>query len=81
MSSTHRVTLQGLTVYWVCAQQCANKTYVWSMTGLLVRLANKLGLHQESAHLRLSIFVSEMRRHLWWQICTLDIRRAVDKGL
>lgn len=38
----------------------------------------KLGLHIDIPGM--SIFEVEMRRRLWWQICTLDVRVAEDSG-
>jgi hypothetical protein len=81
MSAPDIPTLQALTLYLVCARQSTDKAYVWSMTGLLVRLATKLGLHQDPASLGLSPFVSEMRRRLWWQICILDVRTAEESDM
>jgi hypothetical protein len=45
------------------------------MVGLLVRLAQSVGLHRDgSCFPHLSPFEVEMRRRLWWQICFLDAR-------
>ncbi|KAH8658340.1 fungal-specific transcription factor domain-containing protein [Xylariales sp. PMI_506] len=71
-------TLQALTLFLVCGRQVLDKTYVWSMVGLVSRLAMKLGLHRDPESLGLSPFMSEMRRRLWWQIYVLDIRTAED---
>jgi hypothetical protein len=81
LSAPDMPTLQALTLYLVCARQSADKTYIWSMTGLLIRLATKLGLHRDPVALGLSPFVSEMRRRLWWQICVLDVRTAEDNDM
>ncbi|KIW58640.1 hypothetical protein PV05_03141 [Exophiala xenobiotica] len=81
MSNPNVPTLQALTLYLTCARQSANKTYIWSMTGLLIRLASKLGLHRDPVALGLPPFQSEMRRRLWWQILILDIRTAEDNDL
>ena len=71
-------TLQALTLYLICARQSMDKSYVWTMVGLLYRLATKLGLHRDPASLGLPPFMIEMRRRLWWQICILDVRTAED---
>jgi hypothetical protein len=81
MSTPDVPMLQALTLYLICARQSADKAYVWSMTGLLVRLAMKLGLHRDPTALGLAPFVSEMRRRLWWQICILDIRTAEENDM
>ncbi len=82
MSAPDMPSLQALTLYLTCARQSADKAYIWSMTGLLIRLATKLGLHRDPvAALGLSPFVAEMRRRLWWQICVLDVRTAEDNDM
>lgn len=68
------MTLQALTMYLVCAQYHGQKSYVWSMMGLLLRLAMKLNLHQDSTDL---VGVElEIRRRLWWAIVVLDFQIA-----
>ncbi|KAK5445354.1 hypothetical protein LTS15_010135 [Exophiala xenobiotica] len=81
MSNPNVPTLQALTLYLICARPCADKTYIWSMTGLLIRLATKLGLHRDPVALGLNPFQSEIRRRLWWQILILDVRTAEDNDL
>jgi hypothetical protein len=78
MSRPDVTTVQALTLYLVCARLSADKAYVWSMVGLLIRLAMQLGLHRDPEELGLPPFMSEMRRRLWWQICILDVRTAED---
>lgn len=38
----------------------------------------KMGLHSDRASTGLTPFDIEMRRRLWWQICALDVRVAID---
>lgn len=78
MTAPDVATLQALTLYLICARQTVDKAYVWSMVGLLYRLATKLGLHRDPMSLGLPPFMAEMRRRLWWQICILDVRIAED---
>jgi hypothetical protein len=81
MSNPNVPTLQALTLYLICVRPSADKTYIWSMTGLLIRLATKLGLHRDPVALGLQPFQSEIRRRLWWQILILDVRTAEDNDL
>lgn len=78
MTTPDMPTLQALTLYLICARQSADKRYVWTMVGLLYRLATRIGLHRDPASLGLPPFMVEMRRRLWWQICILDVRAAED---
>jgi hypothetical protein len=78
MSRTNVTIVQALTLFLICVRMSVDKEYVWSMTGLLIRFATKLGLHHDPADLGLTPFRAEMRRRLWWQIYVLDIRTAED---
>lgn len=40
----------------------------------------RLGLHQDKTSPSHSPYETELRRRLWWQICTLDVRTAEDEG-
>lgn len=58
----------------ICARRDNCQQNVWSLVGLAIRLATKLNLHRESDSSNFPPFEVEMRRRLWWQICTLDVR-------
>jgi hypothetical protein len=45
-----------------------------SMLGIATRLAQRMGLHLESAHAKYPPFEAEMRRRLWWSIVLFDAR-------
>ncbi|OAL31751.1 hypothetical protein AYO22_00621 [Fonsecaea multimorphosa] len=81
MSTPDVNTLQALTIFLTCARQTLDKTYIWSMTGLLIRLAMKLGLHRDPVFLEVPSFWAEMRRRLWWCIATLDVRTAEENDM
>jgi hypothetical protein len=53
---------------------------LWLLSGIAVRIGQKLGLHRESANQTVTIFEAEMRRRLWWQILILDFRSAQFSG-
>jgi hypothetical protein len=50
------------------------------MTGLAIRLAQNLRIHRDGTIFNLSPFEVEMRRRLWWHICSLDCRAAEGHG-
>ena len=53
---------------------------LWAFTGVAVRIGQGLGLHRDGTSLGLSVFESELRRRLWWQIMILDNRSAELSG-
>lgn len=48
--------------------------------GLAIRIAQALGVHRDGEQFGISPFQTELRRRLWWQICTLDVRASEDHG-
>ena len=74
------IVLQAMLVFLTCARRSDDTRYVWTIMGLLVRLAQAQGCHRDGQQFGLKPFETEMRRRLWWQICTLDIRASEDHG-
>ena len=55
---------------------------IWALTGLLVRLALRMGYHRDSDHYRsISPFLGEMRRRRWCIIYQVDILVSCLLGL
>ncbi|KAF5678167.1 hypothetical protein FDENT_9050 [Fusarium denticulatum] len=70
----NRPTLNGLTALAIYLS-------VWILNGLVIRVAQSLGLHKDGTKLGLPPFESELRRRLWWHIITRDSRSGEDFGL
>ncbi|KAE8338415.1 hypothetical protein BDV24DRAFT_176752 [Aspergillus arachidicola] len=69
-----------LVTRYICGRKDENGPDVCTLIGVAIGTAMKIGLHCDGADLGLSPFEVEMRRRLWWQICTLDVRTAEDHG-
>lgn len=52
----------------------------YTLTGLAIRLAKSMDLHMDSPRLHVSPFENEMRKRLWWTICSLECRSAEEYG-
>jgi hypothetical protein len=50
------------------------------LTGVAVRIAQRMGLHYDGTTYGLPPFEVEMRRRLWWQVVLLDNRAAEVSG-
>lgn len=53
---------------------------LWSLTGLVGRAAELLGLHRDGEQIGLGAVETEHRRRLWWQIQQIDLIMAVKNG-
>lgn len=80
LTSSEIVTVQAFVLFLVCIRRHDDSRTVWSLTGLVIRLGQALGLHRDGEPLGLSVFDTEMRRRLWWQIVVLDVRASEDFG-
>jgi len=74
------VVLQAFVIFLICLRRNHDARVIWTLTGLVVRIAQTLGIHRDGTHFGLSPFEIEMRRRLWWQICVLDVRASEDHG-
>ena len=62
------------------ARQFYDPRSLWTLTGLAVRIGQRMGLHRDGLSLGLSLFETEIRRRVWWQIAILDSRSAELSG-
>ena len=80
LNTQELVVLQSMLLFLTCVRRSDETRYVWTLTGLLIRLAQGLGVHRDGQQFGLSPFETEMRRRLWWQISSLDMRASEDQG-
>ena len=75
------VLVQAFTLFLCLARRHDSPRFVWMMTGLVVRMAQYIGLQRDGSHFdHLSPFEIEMRRRIWWVVCLLDARASQDQG-
>lgn len=74
------VVLQALVLFMISLRRHEDPRMLWSMTGLLARIAVTLGLHRDPTNFGLSPFDTEVRRRLFWSICNVDVRLSEDFG-
>ena len=73
LETQEMMVLQAFTLFLVTVRRHDDSRFVWTMTGLLVRIATSMGIHRDGAQFGLAPFETEMRRRLWWQVCTIGI--------
>ncbi|CAK7199617.1 hypothetical protein SEUCBS139899_002300 [Sporothrix eucalyptigena] len=74
-------TLQALVIYLISLQGRYNRHAAWILNGVVLRIAQKMGLHRDGEVLGLSPFETEIRRRVWWQIMMVDAKYALMSGL
>jgi hypothetical protein len=80
LNTSDMVVLQALVLFLILARRHDDTRFCWTMTGLVIRIAQGIGIHRDGTHFNLPPFETEMRRRLWWAICTLDLRSAEELG-
>ncbi|KAK3941018.1 fungal-specific transcription factor domain-containing protein [Diplogelasinospora grovesii] len=74
-------TVQALAIFLFLVRRQESPRWVWMMTGLVIRMGLAIGLHRDGARLKhLTCYDVEIRRRVWWCLCTLDVRAAEDQG-
>ncbi|KAI1444582.1 fungal-specific transcription factor domain-containing protein [Annulohypoxylon stygium] len=75
------VVLQALVLYLFSLPGRYDRHAAWILNGVIVRIAQKMGLHRDGEFLGLPPFETEMRRRIWWRILLLDAMYALMSGL
>ncbi|OJD23947.1 hypothetical protein ACJ73_04699 [Blastomyces percursus] len=80
MRSSDLTIVEAFVLYLISIRRACNHQILWIYSGILLRMAQRIGLHRDGSALGLSVFETEMRRRLWWQIISLDIYSAELSG-
>lgn len=73
--------VQALSVFLCLAGRHDSPRYVWMMAGLVIRMAQYLGLQRDGTNFEsLTPYEIEMRRRVWWAVCNLDLKVSEDQG-
>ena len=75
------VLVQAFAIFLSLVRRHDSPRFVWMMTGLVIRMAQYLGLQRDGTHFQhLTPFEIETRRKVWWAVCMLDVRASEDQG-
>ncbi|KAE8369128.1 fungal-specific transcription factor domain-containing protein [Aspergillus caelatus] len=80
MRSNELKVLQAYFLYLFSVVQYVDPRSLSCLISIAVRIATRLGLHQDGTRFGLSPFVTEQRKRLWWQIVAFDKRIAEVTG-
>jgi hypothetical protein len=81
LNSPDIVLVQAMAIFVCLARRHDSPRFIWMMAGLLVKMAQYLGLQRDGANFsNLTPFEVHMRRRIWWVVTWLDQRAAEDQG-
>ncbi|KAG9235107.1 fungal-specific transcription factor domain-containing protein [Amylocarpus encephaloides] len=83
LQSCDIVAFQALVLFLLAVRSTYEPHAFWVLCGVALRIAQRMGVHRDSSTFdkKLSVFESEMRRRLWWQVLLLDVRSAQPAGM
>lgn len=79
-SILQRPCLFPLTIVEQSIREYTEPNSLWILTGIGIRLAQRLGLHRDGTLIGISPFETEIRRRVWWNLVGLDSRTAESCG-
>ncbi|KAL9075032.1 MAG: hypothetical protein Q9157_004167 [Trypethelium eluteriae] len=74
LRSGDRDCLTALYLYLVSARLGTDPRSLSSMLGIAIRIAQRMGIHDESTNAKCTALEAEMRRRLWWSLIMFDKR-------
>ncbi|TGJ78409.1 hypothetical protein E0Z10_g10356 [Xylaria hypoxylon] len=75
------VLVQAFAIFLLLVRLHDSPRFVWMMTGLVIRMAQSLGLQRDGSHFKhLTPFEVDIRRRVWYALCSLDVRASEDQG-
>ncbi|KAK6532794.1 hypothetical protein TWF281_006970 [Arthrobotrys megalospora] len=73
LTSDDLQSLQALAIYLYTLRENTERKAVWTLSGILLRIALRLNLHKETTDVTGPPAIErEAKRRLWWQICLTD---------
>jgi hypothetical protein len=72
LKTTAMPVLQAYTLFLIAMRTQIDSHTFWILTGIAIRLAQRMGLHRDGESLGLPPFEVQMRRRLFWQLLPLD---------
>lgn len=81
LKTTEIAVLQAYVLFLLSVRNRCDPHTFWALTGIAVRIAQRMGLHRDGEVLGLKPFDTELRRRLFWQIVPLDGRASQVAGV
>ncbi|CAI7616584.1 unnamed protein product [Penicillium glandicola] len=76
LRTSSSVVLQAFMLYLLCMRSFSDPHTIWTLCGIAVRIAQRIGIHHDGSAHGLSVFETEMRRRIWFQLMIIDATSA-----
>jgi len=81
LKTTEMSVLQALVLFLMPCRHSYDPHTFWILTGVAVRIAQRMGIHHDGSKLGLSPFEVQMRRRLFYQLLPLDATASQTSGV
>ncbi|KAL4790154.1 fungal-specific transcription factor domain-containing protein [Aspergillus venezuelensis] len=81
LRTTSMTVLQALVLFLMPCRHVYDPSTYWILTGVAVRIGQRMGLHRDGETLDLRPFQTEMRRRLFWSLLPIDGGAAQISGV
>ena len=72
LKTTTMPVLQAYTLFLIALRTQIDIDTFWILTGIAIRIAQRMGLHRDGENFELLAFEVQMRQRLFWQLISLD---------
>ncbi|KAJ5555015.1 hypothetical protein N7461_003485 [Penicillium sp. DV-2018c] len=76
LRTSSSTVLQAFMLYLLCMRSFSDPHTIWTLCGIAVRIAQRIGIHRDGSAHGLSAFETEMRRRIWLQLILIDATSA-----
>ncbi|KAJ5538102.1 hypothetical protein N7494_007581 [Penicillium frequentans] len=81
LRTSNLMVLQAFLLYLLSMRAFSDPHTTWTMSGIALRIAQRMGIHRDGSEYGLSFFETEMRRRIWFQVVILDATSARSCGV
>ncbi|KAJ5162261.1 hypothetical protein N7492_007653 [Penicillium capsulatum] len=81
LRTSNVVVLQAFLLFILSMRAFSDPHTTWSLSGVALRIAQRIGIHRDGSGYGLSIFDTEMRRRIWLQLTIIDYTSAQFAGV
>ncbi|KAJ5965306.1 hypothetical protein N7481_012020 [Penicillium waksmanii] len=68
--------LQAFMLYLLSMRGSSDPHTIWTLSGVALRISQRIGIHRDGSAFGLSAFETEMRRRIWFQLIIVDSTSA-----
>ncbi|KAJ6114970.1 hypothetical protein N7486_000748 [Penicillium sp. IBT 16267x] len=81
LRTSNLMVLQAFVLYLLSMRAFCDPHTTWTMSGVALRIAQRMGIHRDGSGYGLNAFETEIRRRIWFQVVVIDTTSAQFSGV